>query len=115
MKTFVLIMLSNGHANSYIASCACTATTTRCEKIEHKRARKMSIQLYFKPVSSLPTPEETGIGAVATKEANKAVQRVHDEQEANNLHRSDENILPSVMSSVPRWESMLRKMATLLL
>ena len=40
----------------------------------------MSIRLYFKPVSFLPTPEETGIGTVATKEANKAVQRVLDEQ-----------------------------------
>ena len=42
--------------------------------------RKMPIRLYFKPVSSLPTPEETGISAVATKEAKKAMQGVLDEQ-----------------------------------
>ena len=41
---------------------------------------KMSIQSYFKPARSLPTPAETGIGEVATKEANRAVQRVLDEQ-----------------------------------
>ena len=36
------------------------------EKIECMPARKMSIRLYFKPVSSLPTLKETGIGAVTT-------------------------------------------------
>ena len=43
-------------------------------------SEEMSFRLYFKPVSSLPKPEETGLGAVATNEANKAVQRVLDEQ-----------------------------------
>ena len=47
------------------------ATTTKYEKIERKRPWKMSIRLYFKPVSSLHTPEETGIGAVATKKPTK--------------------------------------------
>lgn len=36
----------------------------------------MSIPSYFKPVLSLPTPEDTGIRVDATKAANKAVQRV---------------------------------------
>ena len=40
----------------------------------------MSIRLYFKPVSSLHTPDETEISTAATKEANKAIQRVLDEQ-----------------------------------
>ena len=60
----------------------------------------MSIRLYFKPVSSLPTPEETGIGTVATKEANKAIQRVR--KEVNNLHRNNVSIPLSVMFSVPK-------------
>ena len=50
-----------------------------CEKTLGHR-KKMSIRSYFKPACSLPTPVETGIGAVATKEANRAVQRVLDEQ-----------------------------------
>ena len=42
----------------------------------------MSLRRYFKPISTLPTPEETGISAVATKEANKAVKRVLDEDKS---------------------------------
>ena len=34
---------------------------------------------YFKSVSSFPTSEETKIGAVATRETNRSVQRVFDE------------------------------------
>ena len=40
----------------------------------------MSIRSYFKSVSSFPTSEETRIGAVATRETNRSVQRVFDEQ-----------------------------------
>ena len=43
----------------------------------------MSLMLlgrYFWFVCPLPTPEETGIGVSATREANKAVQCVLDEQ-----------------------------------
>ena len=36
-------------------------------------------------------------------------------KEANSLHQSDKDILPSVMSSITRWQSMLPKTATLLL
>ena len=45
----------------------------------------MSIRLYFKPVSSLPTLKETGISAVAIKEAHKAMQRVLVEQRSQQL------------------------------
>ena len=48
--------------------------------ISLRRARKMCIQRYFKPVSSLLTLEEMGIGVLAKKEANKAMQCVLDEQ-----------------------------------
>ena len=41
----------------------------------------MSLLHYFKPISTLPTPEETGIGEAATKQANKAVQRVLESEE----------------------------------
>ena len=40
----------------------------------------MSIRSYFKPASPLPTLEETGIDAIATREANRSAQRVIDEQ-----------------------------------
>ena len=39
----------------------------------------MSIRSYFKSVSSLSTSEETRIGAVATRETNRSMQRVFDE------------------------------------
>ena len=37
-------------------------------------------QGYFRPACPLPTPEETGIGVSATREANKAAKCVLDEQ-----------------------------------
>ena len=38
------------------------------------------IRSFFKPVCSLPTQEEAGIGVVATEEANRAIQHVLHEQ-----------------------------------
>ena len=67
----------------HLTSCACAAINRKVGKDGAQRAsaREMWIRSSnFKPVSSLPTPEETGIGAVATKEANKAVQRVLNKQ-----------------------------------
>ena len=40
-----------------------------------KRAGKMSLRKYFKPVSMLPTPEKIGLSTLATTEANKAIER----------------------------------------
>ena len=40
----------------------------------------MALLRYLKTKSSLPTPEDTGLGETTTKEANTAVQRVLTEQ-----------------------------------
>ena len=45
----------------------------------------MSILSYFKPSSMIPSPSDTGIGVVATKEANEAVRKVIDHGASANV------------------------------
>ena len=81
-----------------------------CEKIEHKRAMKMSIRLYSKPVSSLPATEKTGNGAVATNKAHRAVQCVVDEQRSQQPSSKRGKCMYTTLQGVPRSESILPKM-----
>ena len=48
---------------------------------------KMSLLHYFKPISTLPMLEETGIGEAATKQANKAVQQVLESEQPPSKQR----------------------------
>ena len=75
----------------------------------------MSIRLYFKPVSSLPTPDKMGISTIATKEANKAIQRVLHEQRSEQPPSKQCKCTP--FSDVQRAKigNMPPKTATLLL
>ena len=45
----------------------------------------MSILSYFKPSSMLPSPSDTGIGVVATKEANEDIRKVIDRGASANV------------------------------
>ena len=64
----------------------------------------------------LPSPHRRRLESVLSlqKKLTKPCSVFLVSKEANNLHQSDENMLPSAMSSMPRWESMLPKTVALL-
>ena len=75
----------------------------------------MSIRSYFKSVSSFPTSEENGCGAVATRDANRSVQQALDEPRSQQPPSKQLKHTSSSDDQRAKLGSMLQKMETLLL